>query len=135
MVALPVPRWLALLACLIASAVPAAGLVVCLHEGDLEIGLGDECPCELPEDHPDCHHVDVDGGGDLVAKAPRVAPPVEVDRADAADVSVEPDEAALAPRGGRAPPWTGSVEPWRGGAEPPWIARHLDARRTTSLLV
>jgi len=135
MPALPLTQWLAILACFIASAVPAAGVVVCLHDGVLEIGLGDDCPCDQPTGHADCHHHDLDGGGELVAAAPRVAPPVELDvAASPRDVAV-PEDAARSPRGGRAPPDAGDEQPRRGGIDRPWIARHLEVRRVTSLLV
>jgi len=135
MALLSIPRWLALLACLMASAVPAAGLVVCVHDGELEVGIGDDCPCDLPEDHPDCHHLEVDGGGEPVARPPRVAPGVELTVAPDGAAAARPADAVIAAGGGRAPPPTGPPHAGSRACGLPWIARHLESRRTTSLLV
>lgn len=128
------PRWLALIACLMAAAVPAAGLVVCVHDGELEVGIGDDCACELPQDHPDCDHVEVDGGGERVAGAPRVGPPAEVQVTPGDGHGAEVHGEAPPTRGGREPPSRWTAPPGRVGA-PPWIARHLIDRSTTTLLV
>lgn len=134
--ALPtIPRWLAVLACLIASAVPGAGLVVCVHDGEIEIGLGDDCPCDLPGDHPECDHLEIDGGGAPVAQPTRVAPRVEWTPAPSVAAAVRPQDAAPAARGGRAPPASGPPRVRCRSAELPWIARHLESRRSTSLVV
>lgn len=135
MVGVLMPRWLAILACLFASAVPAAGLVVCIHDGEFEVGLGDDCPCELPEDHPECQHFELDGGGDLVAAPPRIAPRVECASVTSGAGPLRPQDSEREARGGRAPPDALPGHRGRRAVVVPWIERHLRSRRTTSLLV
>ena len=122
---------LALIACLIAASVPAAGVVICFAAADgtvLGIGLGQDCPCGLDDsgDHSHCTDVTIDGVRDRVP-VPEPLP----DHAPAAWIDCV---LSLAPTGvatmAIGPPTLPAAT-----ADPPELRRALASRRSVVLLI